>query len=201
MAHQGRCSPLAQRGGYSFETMDGATHHIPEWDLIIAHPPCTYLSGVGTRHFSLKCNSPDKVNKRLKLREEAFEFFMKIAGADCERIAIENPVGYVNTHWRKADQIIEPWHFASGYDDTENYVTKRTCLWLKGIPPLCQTNMLMRPEPHQTYIAKNGKRKNVDWEMAITAKTQAERAKLRSKTFPGIARAMAEQWGKLKIGE
>ena len=85
-----------------FTTMDGKNHYINDkWDMIIAFPPCTYLTNAGTRHFSLKCSTPEKIEKRLKLRQKASEFFMQFANADCDKIAIENPVGYMNGHWRR----------------------------------------------------------------------------------------------------
>ena len=98
-----------------------------QWDMIIAFPPCTYLTNAGTRHFSRRINSEEKVLKREKLREEAFEFFMIFANADCDKIAIENPIGIISTYIRKPDQIIQPWQFGHGE-------TKATCLWLKNLP-------------------------------------------------------------------
>lgn len=166
-----------------------------QWDMIIAFPPCTYLSSCGTRHFSPKCNPPEKITKREKLRKAAAEFFMAFVNADCPRIAIENPVGYMNTHYQKPTQIVEPYYFAKNKNDKENYVTKRTCLWLKGLPPLERTSNLDRPKPYRSYTKPDGNVKNVCWEMQVTARNQKERAKLRSKTFSGIAKAMAEQWG------
>ena len=160
-----------------------------KWDMIIAFPPCTYLTSAGTRHYSLKMNSQEKVEARTKERDKAVEFFMIFANADCPRIAIENPVGHMNTHWKKPNQIIHPYWFG---DNAE----KRTCLWLKGLPELQPTNMLPKPEP--MYICQGEKRKgkSIGWceGMRGIKGGQKERAKARSKTFPGIARAMAEQW-------
>ncbi len=116
---------------------------------------------------------------------------MRFVNADCEYIAIENPVGYMNTHYRKPNQIIHPYYFGDPY-------TKRTCLWLKNLPELQPTNLLPKPEP--MYICQgekcNGKR--IGWCEGIKGTTggQKGRAKARSKTFPGIAKAMAEQWTK-----
>ena len=99
-------------GHCEFETMDGTKHSVEgAWDLIIAFPPCTYLTSAGTRHYSLRMNPEWKVREREAKREEAVKFFMSFATAKCERIAIENPVGYVNTTWRKPDQIINPYFF------------------------------------------------------------------------------------------
>ena len=165
--------------------------------MIIAFPPCTYLTNAGTRHFSLKCSTQEKIEKRLKLREEAAEFFMQFANADCDKIAIENPVGYMNGHWRKADQIIHPYYFAKSKYDTENYHQKRTCLWLKGLPKLNKVIELPKPEPMYICEGEKCKGKKIGWceGMRNIKGGQKERAKARSKTFPGIAKAMAEQWG------
>lgn len=186
---------LAVRGG-QIVTMDGTSHYIDKWDLLIAHPPCTYLTSAGTRHFSRRINPEWKVREREKLREEAFEFFMSFANADCEHIAIENPVGYVNTAWRKPDQIIHPYYFADSKDDTENYVQKRTCLWLKNLPCLEKKTDLPKPEPKYICQGEKCKGKAIGWCEGIKGVTggQKGRAKARSKTFHGIAVAMAEQW-------
>ena len=116
--------------------MNMSLHDIGKWDMIIAHPPCTYLTNVATRHFSLKMTKPEKVVKRWENRALAVAFFMQFALADCPKIAVENPVGFMTAAYRKPDQIIHPYMFAEGEDDTENYVTKATCLWLKGLEPL-----------------------------------------------------------------
>ncbi|MDE7193749.1 MAG: DNA cytosine methyltransferase [Oscillospiraceae bacterium] len=182
-------------GNCEFTTMDGALHSVVgNWDMLIAFPPCTYLTNAGTRHFSVQCNPPEKVAAREKLREAAAEFFLKIANADCDKIAVENPVGYMSRHYKPPTQIIEPYYFAESVDDKENYVTKRTCLWLKGLPPLKPTADLPRPKPIREYTNIHGKTKYVGWCMNVGGKNQAERAKRRSKTFFGVAKAMAEQW-------
>ena len=160
--------------------------------MIIAFPPCTYLSSAGIRHYSLRINSPENVANRIVKRNAAAAFFLKFANADCERIVIENPVGYMNTHYRKPDQITHPYYFGDPFK-------KRTCFWVKGVSTLEPTNIL--PEPKPIYICDGEKRKGkkINWcEAMKTGKgkgTQEERAKARSKTFPGIAKAMAEQWG------
>ena len=154
-----------------------------KWDLIIAHPPCTYLTVTGNRWFNVE-RYGDKAIHRYRYQEEAMEFFMEIAGADCERIAIENPVGIMSSRWRKSDQIIEPWQFGDPYE-------KKTCLWLKGLPKLIPTNIVNVP-PRKTFAS--GKSMPA-WYADAWRMPKAERAKLRSKTFPGIAKAMAEQWG------
>jgi hypothetical protein len=168
-----------------------------KWDLIIAHPPCTYLSNVATRQYSLKCNTAEKVVNRWEERARAAVFFMHFALADCERICVENPVGFMNSSFRKADQIIHPYYFAESISDTENYHEKRTCLWLKGLSPLKCTNQLPKPEPMYICNGEKSKGKKIGWceGMRNIKGGQAERAKARSKTFPGIAKAMADQWG------
>ena len=184
-------------GRCEFTTMDGAQPEISDrWDMIIAHPPCTYLTNAGTRHFSPKCNSPEKIMARCELRKEDADIFMRFVKADCDYIAIENPVGYMNTFYRKADQIIHPYFFADSESDTENYYQKRTCLWLKNLSPLKRTMVLNKPEPKYICQGKKCKGKPIGWVEGMSGITggQAARAKARSKTFPGIARAMAEQW-------
>ena len=168
-------------GNCSFKTNDGANHTIEgEWDLIIGHPPCTYLTVSGNRWFNVE-KYGDKALERIKLREEAKDFFMKIANAQCARIAIENPVGVMSTAWRKPDQTIHPYYFGDPFE-------KRTCLWLKGLPPLKKTNEVTPP----ARVQYNGGTSMPEW---YANAPKAERSKIRSKTFPGFAQAMAEQWG------
>lgn len=177
----------AMMGG-QIVTQDGKEHFVDKWDLMIAHPPCTYLSNVSTKHFSLRCTSAEKVADRWKNRAEAAVFFMYFALAPIEHIAVENPVGFMNTAYKKADQIVDPYVFAESVNDEKNYVTKRTCLWLKKLPPLKRTNDLQKPNNAELYGRfPSGKAKT--WE------DQTHGGKARSKTFPGIAKAMAEQWG------
>lgn len=151
-----------------------------KWDLIIAHPPCTYLTVTGNRWFDEE-KYGQKAIKRKQMREEAAEFFMAFANADCQRIAIENPVGYMGTRYRKCDQTIQPYQFGDAFE-------KLTCLWLKGLPHLVPTNIVQPPERQKI---KGGK-SMPEW---YSNAPKSDRAKIRSKTFPGIARAMAEQWG------
>lgn len=186
---QGDCIEIID-GGVTFKTEDGISHSIEgAWDLIIAHPPCTYLSNAATRSHSLKCATLEQINERTAKRIQAQEFFMKFANVDCEKVAIENPVGAMNTVYRKPDQIIEPYQFAESEEDIENYVTKRTCLWLKGLNAL-KTNDLQKPDNAKLYGRyPNGKARC--WEEMV----KGDRATVRSKTFTGIAKAMAEQWG------
>lgn len=161
---------------------------VDKWDLIIAHPPCTYLSTCATRAHSIRCTPENWINARTKSRIEAMNFFMDCINANCEKIAVENPVGVMNTVYRQADQIIEPYMFAESTDDKENYVTKRTCLWLKGLPALVPA-ITVRPNNAELFgTYSNGKAKC--WEDSFSRD-----GGVRSKTFPGIAKAMAEQWG------
>lgn len=126
-------------GNTDFFTCDGKQHTVETWDMIIAHPPCTYLTNVATRHYSLKCTPAEKVVERMKHREESIVFFMQIVSANAPKIAVENPIGRMNTVFRKADQIIHPYMFSNGPEDSEQFVTKATCLWLKGLPVLRPT--------------------------------------------------------------
>lgn len=157
--------------GGEFSTMDGVKHSVDHWDLIIAHPPCTHLAVSGMRWF--------KEGKKPKyLQDEAAAFFMNFINASCEHIAVENPVCIMSTRYRKPDQIINPWMFGHTQQ-------KKTCLWLKGLPKLKETNnvydeMMLLPEKERTMI----------WQMG------SGHSKERSKTFEGIAKAMADQWSK-----
>ena len=187
-------------GRCQFVTEDGMGHIIAgKWDLIIAHPPCTYLSSVNNRHMSLRINPPEKVEARTKLMMEALDFFMLFINADCDHICVENPQGYVSRLYRKPDQTIHPYMFASGTDDTENYHMKRTCLWLKGLPKLI-TNDLPKPEPLKTYINIQGKVKRRYFEenhgVINGEKHGGKDSSARSKTFPAVAEAMADQYSK-----
>lgn len=156
--------------GGQITTMDGQTHDVGKWDLLIAHPPCTFLTVSGNRWFNCERYGAE-AQLRWNNRCMAICFFLAMAYADIPRIAIENPIGCMSTYYRKPDQIIQPWQFGHGE-------TKATCLWLKGLPLLQQTEVVDGREQHI-------------WRMP----PGPERAKLRSKTYPGIAKAMAEQWG------
>jgi hypothetical protein len=134
-----------------------------EWDLMIAHPPCTHLSVSGARHFEAK-----RADGR---QQEAIDFFLALANAPIPRIAIENPVCIMSSVWREPDQIIQPWQFGHGE-------TKATCLWLKGLPHLTPTNIVPGREPRVHRMSPG-----------------PDRWKERSRTYEGIAAAMADQWG------
>lgn len=164
-------------------TMDGQTHDVGRWDLLIAHPPCTYLAVSGNRWFNTE-RYGEKAVRRLELRGEAAAFFMAFVNADVCKIAVENPVGYMSTHYRKPDCIIQPYMFGAPE-------RKSTCLWLKGLPPLIETDVV---KPNIIHY-KNGTGTDSPWHMETIKLIGKERARARSKTFPSIARAMAEQWG------
>ena len=172
-------------GNCTFNTVDGNEHTIDnKWDLIIAHPPCTYLTVTGNRWFNVE-KYGEKAIKRAKDREEAVGFFMVFANADCNHICIENPVGIMSTRWRKADQVIQPWMFGDAAE-------KKTCLWLKGLSPLIPTNVVT-PPPRKEFKSGNTM---PAWYADAWHLPKEERSRLRSKTFPGIAEAIADQFTK-----
>lgn len=174
-------------GRCQFCTMDGAGHWIDKWDMLIAHPPCTYLTVTGNRWLNVD-RYGEKAVQRMKEREFAAAFFLRLCEADCDRIAIENPIGYMSTRFRKPDQIISPWMFG---DNTE----KRTCLWLKGLP-LLVPSVTIKPEIeyHEWQTADGRRKRQSKWYYQSRCLPRADRARAASKTFPGIAKAMAEQW-------
>lgn len=184
-------------GRCEFTTMDGETHRIEgKWDLIIAHPPCTHLAVSGARHFEKK-----RADGR---QREAIEFFCQFLNADCDRIAIENPVGiisgeYVQTYFpdlaekyglpKKPTQFIQPYEF--GHPNS-----KKTCLWLKELSPLVPTKVVGVGDVRE-FVIKRGKNagKTVRFSDWYNKTVDGSRQKARSKTFEGIAKAMSEQWG------
>lgn len=172
-------------GHCEFTTMNGERHAIKErWDLIIAHPPCTYLTAAGAvRLFDSNHNIKDK--KRYWEGRKAKLFFKQLLNADCEKIAVENPAPLKIWDLPKYDQIIQPYMFGDPWQ-------KRTCLWLQGLPKLSPTDIV---EPKGYWIGAHGKDKAPNG-MIKGFRDQ----KTRSKTFPGIAKAMAEQWAG-KTGE
>lgn len=175
-------------GNCDFTLQNGETDHQDgKWDLIIAHPPCTFLTVTGNRWFNVE-RYGEKAIQRAKDREEAVEFFMRFVNADCDRIAIENPIGCMSSRYRKPDQIIQPWQFG-------HPTSKATCLWLKGLPKLKPTNIVeVDKSDIFEWVDKNTGRIKRD-SRARANMPKKERAKLRSKTFPGVAEAIADQWG------
>jgi len=152
---------------------DDVLNHLEGWDLIIAHPPCTHLSKAGAAHWK---------RKPAHLQVEAIAFVLKLMRAPAQRIAVENPVGKLNTAVRKPDQIIHPYQFGEPW-------MKETCLWLKGLPLLLATAMI---EPKGNWVRPGNIRNRRFNRQPEGAKCDV---KERSRTFQGIADAMAEQWG------
>lgn len=151
-----------------------------EWDLIIAHPPCTYLSNAGARWLF----AGGKLNEeRYKLGLDGKEFFMEFYNADCKHIAIENPIPSSIYNLPPYTQVIQPYEYGHPY-------SKKTCLWLKGLPPLKPTNII---EEHKPFVSSGTYSRTHDARYK-GASRKGGSAKSRSKTFPGIAQAMAEQW-------
>lgn len=150
------------------------------WNMMIAFPPCTDLAVSGARWF------PQKIANGIQ--QKSIKFFIDVANAPIEKIAIENPIGIMSTKYKKPSQIIQPWMFG-------DLATKTTCLWLKGLQQL-EPKISEEPELEYHYMP-SGKRMQ-KWMYDIRCKSikNGERAKLASKTFPGIAKAMAEQWTK-----
>ena len=174
---------IAALGGGVITTMDGKQHDVGKWDLLIAHPPCTYLTVTGNRWFNEE-RYGEKARHRKELRNEAANFFMSFINADVDKIAVENPIGYMSTVYQKPSQIIHPYMFGDP-------ARKATCLWLKGLTKLTPTDIV---EPIVIHY-QNGNGTDNPWHMDTLKLPPNERAKARSKTFPGIAAAMAEQWG------
>ena len=173
------CDILECSGGHpEWHIQDDVLKHLNEkWDLIIAHPPCTYLTVTGNRWFDID-RYGEKAIKRHQLRKEAIKFFMQLINAPCEKIAVENPVGAMSSEYRKPDQIIQPYEYG-------HPMTKKTCLWLKNLPLLTKTNPV---EPESRSVYKSGNSMPT-WYANLPKKT---RSRLRAQTFPGFANAMAE---------
>lgn len=166
------------------------------WDLMIAHPPCTYLAVSGAKWFyhpddkdlPIEQRRPHpKFPNRAKDREEGVQFFLSLANADIKYIAIENPIGIMSKRFRKPNQIVQPYFFGDPF-------SKTTCLWLKNLSNLKPTNIVDKGE----YVELKSGKRLPKWysDALVMAKTSEERRTLRSKTFPGFAKAMAEQWSK-----
>lgn len=176
-------------GNCTFTTADTHTHtQRGQWDLIVAHPPCTYLTVTGNRWFNTEMYG-DKAIQRMKDREDAVQFFMRFVNADCDRIAIENPIGYMSTHYRRPDQVIHPYQFGDP-------VRKATCLWLKNLPLLAPTNIVEPDVVHGNGFSMSGVAYYArDENGKILAWNDPRTARIRSKTYQGIADAIADQWG------
>lgn len=208
------CDILPSSGGHPewhfncdvFEIIDnkggvlenGNEHFIEgNWDLMIAHPPCTYLAVSGARWFYHPEDKGLPIEKRrphprfpdrAKHRDDALEFFIKLCEAPIERIAVENPVGIVNTKYRKPDQTVQPWMFG-------DEASKKTCLWLKNLPDLVPTNIVGEGE---RVVLSSGRTLPKWYSDSFHTSIPTElRRTLRSKTFQGFAEAMAIQWSNL----
>lgn len=153
------------------------------WDMLIAFPPCTHLAVSGARHFAKKIADGRQ--------QQGIDFFMKMVNAPIPKKAIENPIGIMSTKYRKPNQIIQPWQYG-------DKAQKSTCLWLEGLPNLIPTNIVEKGEFVEFVSKKGVKKRQPKWyfDALKKAKTPQERSTLRSKTFPGIAKAMATQWTK-----
>lgn len=171
-------------GNCEFVTMDGTAHKIDgKWDLLIAHPPCTYLSNAGACRLYPKKGQIDR--QRFQRGLNAKEFFMHFYNADCEKICVENPIPSKIFGLPPYSQTIQPFEFGHPY-------SKKTCLWLKNLPKLEPTNIL---DEYKPYISCGTSQNKGNKDKSGFSRAGGS-SKIRSKTFPGIARAMAEQWGK-----
>lgn len=178
---KGDVIPLLNALSKTFCTMDGKTHTVNgAWDMIIAFPPCTYLTNASAVRMRVNGKIlPERYNNAMKAKE----FFMKFYNADCEKIAIENPTPLKIVELPPYSQAIQPYFFGSPY-------SKRTCLWLKGLTPLKPTNLI---EEHKPWVNGGCKDANGNYRR-FTGRNERD-SKTRSKTFIEIAQAMAEQWG------
>jgi len=170
------CDLLPCSGGHpEWHIQDNILNHLDDgWDMMIAFPTCTYLTVSANKWY--KDQPPRKSGvlvgrERRRAREEAIDFVMKLYNSNVPELGIENPIGVLSSRFRKPDQVLQPWMFGHGE-------TKATCLWLKNLPKLIPTNIVSGREQRLHLLSPS-----------------KDRAKIRSKTFLGIAKAMAEQWG------
>jgi len=177
------CDVLPCSGGHpEWHIQDDVLKHLDEgWDLMIAHPPCTHLAVSGSRYFKQK-----QLDGR---QQEAISFFMELVNAPIKKICVENPVCIMSSKYQKPTQIIQPYQFGHG-------AMKTTCLWLKGLPKLIPTKLV-----EKEYIILKDGTKYPKWSYVTWKLSKEQRGLERSKTFQGVADAMAEQWSKeLKEG-
>lgn len=184
------CDILPTEGNPEWHIQDDIANHLKRkphnwWDMMIAFPPCTHLCVSGARWFKDKINEQDK----------ALEFVYMLMEADIDRICIENPVGVISTRIRRPDQIIQPYHFGDPFQKT-------TCIWLKNLPRLIPTHydaplFDKKVDKGEFMVTRSGKRFAAWYNIG----PGPNRQKIRSKTFPGIAAAMADQWGKIERRE
>lgn len=180
-----QCETTIFGSGIIIVTMDGKTHYIDKWDLLIAHPPCTYLSNAGAARLYKIIDGKHYVNlERLNQGLDAKEFFMQFINCSIPKIAVENPIPSGVYRLPKYTQIIQPYQYGHPY-------SKKTCLWLKGLPKLQPTEVVT---PICSWVS--GGSKKADGTKRKNCGTTFRDSKTKSKTFDGIAKAMAEQWGK-----
>ena len=174
--------------GSVLDILDKNPFNNEPWDLMIAHPPCTYLTLAGNRWF--KPEYAERYPTRLQDRQEGIDFFMELMNANIPHIAVENPIGIMSSVYRKPDQIIQPWMFGDPFQ-------KSTCLWLKNLPSLSPTEIVSKGEFIEWKCKKTGRiKRQPKWYADAFQKTKSptERMKLRNKTFQGIADAIASQY-------
>lgn len=179
MGHEAFSADILEcSGGYPEWHIQGDVSDIiyDNWDMMIAFPPCTHLAVSGARHFKNKIKDGRQ--------KKGMDFFMKMVNAPIDRIAIENPIGIMSTKYRRPDQIIHPYYFGEPY-------SKSTCLWLKGLPKLHHLDPVEIPESDRgEFITFPSGRRMQKWYSKVSGNGH-----LRSKTFEGVAQAMADQWG------
>jgi hypothetical protein len=197
------CDLLPCSGGHPEWHIQGDVFDVINngWEMMIAHPPCTFLSGSGVQWlshpedkellFEQRRPHPKYPNRRQDMLDSV-EFVKALYDAPIQYIAIENPVGLLSSKWKKPDQIIQPWQFG-------DEATKTTCLWLKNLPKLESTDIVGKGE--RTVFASGKSHPKWYADALKNSKTKEERQRLRSKTFEGIAKAIATQWTKICVKE
>jgi hypothetical protein len=172
------CDILPCSGGHpEWHIIDDVLSHLNDgWDMMIAFPPCTHLACSGAAWFEQK--------RKDGRQQGGVKFFLEFTRTNIPKWAIENPIGIMSSEYKKPNQIIQPWQFGDSF-------SKSTCLWLHGIPILFPTKIVDKGK----YIQYESGRRMPEWYAGLYKLKPKERAKMRSKTFPGIAKAMAEQWG------
>ena len=177
------CDVMESSGGYPQWHIQGdlLKELHKGWDMLIAFPPCTHLAVSGARHFEQKIKDGRQ--------QQGIDFFMEMINAPIDKICVENPIGIMSTKYRKPSQIIQPWMFG-------DKAQKSTCLWLKNLPLLVPTNIVEKGEFIEFISKKGVKKRQPKWyfDALKNSKNASERSKLRSKTFKGIAKAMATQF-------
>ena len=187
------CDLLSTSGGHLEWHIQGdaiAEAYSGNYDMMIAHPPCTYLAVSGARWLYNKDGSRNE--ERYENQAEALDFVQQLMNAPIKHIALENPISVISSHIRKPDQIVHPYMFG-------DKASKSTCLWLKNLPKLEPTDIVDKGEFIEFVSKKGVKKRQAKWyyEALQKAKTPEERRTLRSKTFQGMADAIADQWSKV----